>query len=69
MDPVQNSTKVIDTTAKSFDINPKENLWVHLKKSQEKDCQTNKNELIRFIKVEWKKYHQNMKNQRLLNPL
>ena len=52
-----NCTKVIDTPAQSPDINPIENLWVHLKKkvSQRKRSPTNKNELIRFIKEEWEK--------------
>lgn len=50
-----NCTKVIDTPAQSPDINPIENLWVHLKKKVGKRSPTNKNELIRFIKEEWEK--------------
>ena len=50
-----NCTKVIDTLAQSPDINPIENLWVHLKKKARKRSPTNKNELIRFIREEWKK--------------
>ena len=49
-----------DTPAKSSDINPIENLWIHLKKKVETRSPTNKNELMRFIKEEWEKYHQNM---------
>ena len=37
------------------DINPIENLWVHLKKKVGKRSPTYKNELIRFIKEKWKK--------------
>ena len=50
-----NCTKVIDTTAQSPDINPIENLWVHLKKKVGKRSPTNRNELIRFIKEAWEK--------------
>ena len=42
-----------DTPTQSPDINPIENLWVHLKKKIGKRWPTNKNELIRFIKEEW----------------
>ena len=37
------------------DINPSENFRVHLKKKVGKILSKNKNELIRFIKEEWKK--------------
>ena len=50
-----NCTKVIDTPAQSSDINPIENLWVHLKKKVGNRSPTNKNELIRFIEKEWGK--------------
>ena len=46
-------TKVIETPALSPDINPIENLWVHIKKKVGKWSPTNKNELIKFIKEEW----------------
>ena len=45
-----NCTKVIDTPVQSPDINPIENLWVHLKEKLGKRSPTNKNELIRFTK-------------------
>lgn len=50
-----NCSKVIDTPAQSPDINPIENLWVHLKQKVGKRSPTNKNELIKFIKEEWEK--------------
>ena len=50
-----NCTKDINTPAQSLNINPIENLWVHLKTKIGKRSPTNKNELIRFIKEEWEK--------------
>ena len=47
-------TKVIDTPAQSPDIKPIENLWVRLKEMEGKRSSLNINELIRFIKEEWK---------------
>ena len=52
---IYNCTKVIDTPAKSPDINPIENLWVQLKRKVGRRSPTNKNKLIRFIKDEWEK--------------
>ena len=44
---IQLYKSTVDTlNAQSPDINPIENLWVHLKKKVEKRSQTNKNELI-----------------------
>ena len=45
-----NCTKIIGTPAQSPDINPVENLRVHLKEKIEKRSPKNQNELIRFIK-------------------
>ena len=47
-----NCTKVIDIPAQSLDINPIENLWVHLTKIVGKRSPTNKKELLRCIKEE-----------------
>ena len=44
-----NCTKVIDTPGQSLDINPNENLWVHLKKTLGKRAPTIENELINLI--------------------
>ena len=55
-----NCTKVINTPAQSPAINTVENLWVHVKKEVRKKSPTNKNEWKRFIKEDWKKYHQNI---------
>ena len=63
-----NCTKVIDSPAQIPDVNPIENLWVHLRKKVGKRKPTNKNELIRFIKEEWEKYHQNMTSRNLFKP-
>ena len=59
--------KVIETPAQSPDINPIENLWIHLKKKLRKRSPTNKNELRKVIKEEWEKYHQNMTYRSLFN--
>ena len=50
-----NFTEVIDTPDQSPDIYLIENLRFHIKKKVRKRSRTNKNELISFIKGEWKK--------------
>ena len=52
---IYNYTKGINTLIQRSDINPTENLWVHLKKNVGKRSATNKNGLVRFINEEWEK--------------
>lgn len=61
-------TKVIDTP-QSPDLNPIENLWVHLKKKVAKRSPKNKHDLIKFIKEEWYKIPNEYDIPKLINSM
>lgn len=64
-----NCTKVLDTPAQSPDLNPIENLWVHLKKKVAKRHPKNRTELKSAILEEWHKIPSNYDVQKLINSM
>lgn len=64
-----NCGKVIDTPPQSPDLNPIENLWVHLKRNVAKRQPTNKVALKTAILEEWQKIPTNYDLQKLIHSM